>query len=224
MPRTSFTEATIKNISAYCEPKGVRVSSLIYDVKKTSFRAEIEEAMRVGPDMLMLGGYLPDAVILAQDAYRAEFKGKIAGFAYAIGPRFIERAGPVIADGVFAIEPIPATLSSAYSRLQGLIAKIDLDTYTCQGYDQINLALLAMARGKTPTGTGIRDNLRRIGDPGGVTVDNAPDGLRAIEAGKAINYQGASGPCKFAPNGDIAAAIFRILVVRGGAIETYKML
>ena len=81
-----------------------------------------------------------------------------------------------------------------------------------------------MACGKQPTGMAIRDNLRRIGDPDGVNVDGALDGLRALAAGTAINYQGASGPCKFAPNGDLAAANFRVSVVRGGAIETYRLL
>jgi branched-chain amino acid transport system substrate-binding protein len=224
MPRTAFAEATIKEIAAYCAGKGVKVSSLIYDAKKTEFRAELDEVARAGPDMLMLGGYLPDTVLLARDAYRAEYKGKIAGFAYAIGPRFVERAGPVVADGAYAIEPVPATGSSAYARLRRLTGNSDIDTYTCQGYDQINLALLAMACGKNPTGTGIRDNLRKIGDKAGVVVDNALDGLTALAQGKAIDYQGASGPCKFAGNGDLAAANFRVSRVRGGVIETYKML
>jgi branched-chain amino acid transport system substrate-binding protein len=224
MPKATFAEATVKAIKAECEPKGLKISSLVYDVKKTSFRGEIDEAVRASPDMLMLGGYMADTVILAQDAYRAAYKGKIAAFAFAVGPRFIERAGPVVADGVYAIEPVPATMSSAYARLQKLVSTMDLDTYTCQGYDQINLAILAMARGKDPTGTGIRDNLRKIGDPAGVAVDNAPAGLAALAAGKVIDYDGASGSCEFAANGDLAAANFRVSVVHGGAIETYKML
>jgi branched-chain amino acid transport system substrate-binding protein len=224
MPKATFAEATVKAIKAECEPKGLKISSLVYDVKKTSFRGEIDEAVRASPDMLMLGGYMADTVILAQDAYRAAYKGKIAAFAFAVGPRFIERAGPVVADGVYAIEPVPATMSSAYARLQKLVSTMDLDTYTCQGYDQINLAILAMARGKDPTGTGIRDNLRKIGDPAGVAVDNAPAGLAALAAGKPLDYDGASGSCEFAANGDLAAANFRVSVVHGGAIETYKML
>ena len=224
MPRDSLSESAVKNITAYCGPQGTKVSALIYDVRKTSFRAELDEVARANPDMLALGGYLPDTVVLAQDAYRAEFKGKIVGFAYAIGPRFIERAGPAVADGAYAIEPVPAIGSSGYARLQRLTARRDLDTYLCQGYDQINLAVLAMARGKTATGSGIRDNLRKIGDPRGVAVDNALDGLKALAAGRAINYEGASGPCKFTASGDLAAANFRVSVVRGGAIETYKLL
>jgi branched-chain amino acid transport system substrate-binding protein len=224
MPPTPFTDSTIKNIAAICEPKGIKISSLVYDAKKTGFRVELDEVMRAKADMLVLGGYQSDTVMLAKEAYRAEYKGKIVGFAYAIGPQFVEKAGVVVADGVYAIGPVAAVGSSAYARLRAIMTTPDLDTYVCQGYDAANLAILAMAWGKDPTGKGIRDNLRKIGDPDGVEVDNAVDGLKAIRAGKAINYEGASGPCKFAANGDIAAANFRVTVVRGGAIETYKML
>jgi branched-chain amino acid transport system substrate-binding protein len=224
MPQTAFTDSTIKNIAAICEPKGIKISSLVYDARKTGFRVELDEVMRATPDMLMLGGYQSDTVMIAQEAYRAGYKGKIVGFAYAIGPQFVEKAGVVVADGVYAIGPVAAIDSSAYARLRTIMKTPDLDTYVCQGYDEANLAILAMAWGKDTTGKGIRDNLRKIGGPDGVKVDNALDGLRAIREGKAINYEGASGPCKFAANGDIAAANFRVTIVRGGAIETYKML
>src|SRR5437899_9129610 len=164
MPPTPFTDSMIKNIAAICEPKGIKISSLVYDAKKTGFR-ELEEVMRAKPDMLVLGGYQSDTVLLAKEAYRAEYTGKIAGFAYAIGPQFVEKAGVVVADGIYAIGPIAAIDSSAYTRLRTMMKTPDLDTYVCQGYDATNLAILAMAWGKDPTGKGIRDNLRKIGDP-----------------------------------------------------------
>jgi branched-chain amino acid transport system substrate-binding protein len=224
MPQTPFTDSMIKNIAAICEPKGIKISSLVYNAKKTSFRGELDEVMRAKPDMLVLGGYQSDTVLLAKEAYRAEYTGKIVGFAYAIGPQFVEMAGVVVADRIYAIGPVAAIDSTAYARLRTMMNTPDLDTYVCQGYDATNLAILAMACGKDPTGKGIHDNLRKIGDPNGVNVDNALDGLRAIREGKPINYEGASGPCKFAANGDIAAANFRVTIVRGGVIETYKML
>jgi branched-chain amino acid transport system substrate-binding protein len=92
-----------------------------------------------------------------------------------------------------------------------------------QGYDEANLAILSIANAKEASGTAIKDNVRKIGDPDGVKVDNAVEGLKALTAGQRINYLGASSPCKFAPNGDIATSQFRINVVRKGKIETYKV-
>ena len=80
-----------------------------------------------------------------------------------------------------------------------------------------------MAAANTASGTAIRDTVRRIGDPAGVKVDNAPDGLKALAAGKPINYLGASSSCKFAPNGDVLETHFRINVVHGGRIETLRI-
>ncbi|MGH7227110.1 MAG: ABC transporter substrate-binding protein, partial [Gemmataceae bacterium] len=99
----------------------------------------------------------------------------------------------------------------------------DVDIYLAQGYDEVNLAILGMAEGEKASGTAIRDNLRKIGDPTGAKVSNAVDGLKLLSQGRRINYLGASGPCKFAPNGDILQSHFRINIVRNGEIETYKV-
>ena len=113
--------------------------------------------------------------------------------------------------------------STAYARLQKALGRQDLDIYTCHGYDEASLAILSIAYAKEASGTAIKDSIRKIGDPDGVKVDNAMDGLKALAEGKRINYLGASGPCKFAPNGDISTSVFRINIVRKGKIETYKV-
>src|SRR5258706_306725 len=103
MPQAAFTDSTIKNIAAICEPKGIKISSLVYDAKKTGFRIELDEVMRA-------------------------------------------------------------------------------------------------------------------------KADKALEGRRATRGGKGTNSEAASGPCKFAGNGDLAAPIFRVSIVRGGASETSKIL
>ena len=224
MPQTPFTESTFRLVGEACAAKGIKVSTTIYDAKKTGFRSEVDAMVASGADMLMMGGYLPDTIVLAKDIYRASFKGKAVGFAYAMGPQFIDGAGKQVADGTFSIEPIPDAASTAYARLAKGLGKATPDIYACHGYDEVNLAVLAMAAGREASGTAIKDNLRKIGDVSGVKVDNAPDGLKALQDGKAINYLGASGVCKFAPNGDVASAQFKVNVVKDGKIETYKTL
>jgi branched-chain amino acid transport system substrate-binding protein len=49
----------------------------------------------------------------------------------------------------------------------------------------------------------VRDHLRRISQGPGVKVDSAVEGLKLLAQGKAINYEGASGPCDFTETGDI---------------------
>ena len=147
------------------------------------------------------------------------------GFAYGIVPAFIDGAGKEAAEGVFSIaDPSPAFDSSAYAKLKTLVKRDTLDTFICQAYDHANLAILSMAKGKDPTGTGIRDNIRKISNTdGGTVVDNALDGLKLIAEGKEIKYSGASGPCKFADNGNIIEVAFRTAQVKDGKLVEVKM-
>ncbi len=225
MPQTPFTETTFKAIRETVEPKGVKVTSAIIDNKKTSFRSEIDEMMRANPDLFMMGGYLAEDIVMAKDVFRANYKGKIVGFAYGITPAFIEGAGKEAAEGIYgSAEPAPAGGSSAYAKLKELVKRDTLDTYICQAYDHANLAILAMAKGKDASGTGIRDNIRKIANnDSAMKVDNALDGLKAIADGKEIKYSGASGPCKFSDIGNIIEVAFRTTQVKDGKLVEVKI-
>src|SRR4051812_25834277 len=226
MPQTPFTESVFKTIREEAEPKGVKINTAIIDNKKTSFRSEIDEMVRANPDIFMMGGYLAEDIVMAKDLFRAGYKGKVMGFAYGITPAFIEGAGKEAAEGIYSIaDPSPALDSSAYAKLKALVKKDQLDTFQCQAYDHANMAILSMARGKDASGSGIRDNIRKISgnDESGVVVDNALDGLKLIAEGKEIKYSGASGPCKFADNGNIIEVAFRTAQVKDGKLVEVKM-
>jgi branched-chain amino acid transport system substrate-binding protein len=225
MPQTPFTETVFNAIRATVEPKGVKIQSVIIDGKKTSFKSEIDEMVRANPDLFMMGGYQAENIVMAKDLFRANYKGKVIGFAYGMTPGFIDGAGKEAAEGMYACaEPSPAGGSSAYAKLKALVKKDALDTYICQAYDHANLAILAMAKGKEATGTGIRDNIRKIANnDAGVKVDNALDGLKAIGEGKEIKYSGASGPCKFSDIGNIIEVAFRTTQVKDGKLVEVKI-
>ena len=225
MPQTPFTESVLKTIRADVEPKGVKVTTAVIDNKKNSFRSEIDEMVRANPDIFMMGGYVAENIVMAKDLFRANYKGKVMGFAYGVVPAFIDGAGKEAAEGIYSIaDPSPAFDSTAYTKVKALLKKDQLDTFQCQAYDHANLAILSMAKGKDATGTGIRDNIRKISNTeGGTVVDNALDGLKLIAEGKEIKYSGASGPCKFADNGNIIEVAFRTAQVKDGKLVEVKM-
>ena len=225
MPQTPFTESVLKTIRADVEPKGVKVTTAVIDNKKNSFRSEIDEMVRANPEIFMMGGYVAENIVMAKDLFRANYKGKVMGFAYGVVPAFIDGAGKEAAEGIYSIaDPSPAFDSTAYTKLKALLKKDQLDTFQCQAYDHANLAILSMAKGKDATGTGIRDNIRKISNTdGGTVVDNALDGLKLIAEGKEIKYSGASGPCKFADNGNIIEVAFRTAQVKDGKLVEVKM-
>src|SRR5262245_5110367 len=147
MPQTPFTETVFKAVKDQCEPKGVKITTAIIDNKKNSFRSEIDEMARANPDIFMMGGYVAENIVMAKDLFRANYKGKVMGFAYGIVPAFVDGAGKEAAEGIYSIaDPAPAVDSSAYAKLKTLLKKDQLDTFQCQAYDHANLAILAMAK------------------------------------------------------------------------------
>ncbi len=163
-------------------------------------------------------------MVLLKDLYRAGFKGKILGQAYAVNQKLIDQIGQnEVVEGVYTFAPSVAEGSSALERVKKMSGLANPDPYTSQVYDHTNLVLMAMAAAKDTTGTAIKDNIRKVSQGGGKPVDNALDGLKAIAAGEKVDYAGASGPCDFDDKGDILDCKFRYEQIKGGKATLVKV-
>ncbi|WP_431282325.1 ABC transporter substrate-binding protein [Humitalea sp. 24SJ18S-53] len=223
MPQTPFTQSQFAAMKTAAERAGSTAELLIYDATKPSLRTEVDQAMRSRPDVIVAGGYTPDTSVLLRDLYRASFRGKILSFAYSVNQAMLGAIPKEVTEGVMTLAPSPAEGSGAYAKVQRLVNNQSPDPYTCQIYDQVNLILMAMAKGGDATGQIVRDNVRLVSQGSGEAVDNALDGLRAIAAGRAVNYDGASGPCDFNEVGDIIDVKFRYEQVRDGTLVLMKI-
>ncbi len=180
------------------------VGAVIYDKDKTTFRSEIDQALRAKPDMVYLNGYTPDVTVVAKELYKAGYTGARIAQGYAVNPKFLTSLPNEVTDGIYTAQPTPALESAGYRRLAKAMGSDELDPYTCQCHDHASLVCLAIAHAKgEATGTAIRDHVRKISQGSGVKVDSAVEGLKLLAQGKAINYEGASGPCDFTEIGDI---------------------
>jgi branched-chain amino acid transport system substrate-binding protein len=224
IPQTPFTQATFELMGKVLPKGGATHQGLIYDDKKTTYRTEVDQVLRSNPDMIFAAGYTPDTVVLLKDLYRAGFKGKIIGFGYSINQKLVDQVGqPEVVEGVYAYSPSPAEGSAAYENVKKSIGVTSPDPYTCQVYDHVNLVLLAIAQAKVATGEAIKDNIRKVAQGGGKTVDNAVDSLKAIAAGEKVDYTGASGPCDFDDKGDIVDCKFRYDQIKAGKFTLVKI-
>lgn len=223
-PQTPFAKSQFDNIAEAVKKAGGETGSLIYDDKKPAYRTEIDEAMRFKPDAIVFGGYTPDTTVMLKDLYRADFKGTKIAFGYSVNQKLVESVPAEVVDKTFMISPSPAEGSKAYEKLVKLIGVASPDPYTTQIYDHINLVLMAIAMGGDSSGEAIKNNLRKVSQaPGGVKIDSAVDGLKAIAAKQAVDYDGASGPCDFTDIGDISDSKFRYEQVQGGKIALVKI-
>lgn len=215
-PQTPFTQSQLANMKPAIEAAGGSIELLIYDANKPSLRTEVDQALRARPDLIVLGGYTPDTTVLLRDIFRAGFRGKLLAYAYSVNQQMISALPNEVTEGIYTLAPSPAQGSGGFDRVKRIVGNDNPDPYTCQIYDHVNLVLMAMAVGGDGTGQAIHDNIRKVSQGGGERVDNAMDGLRAIAAGKKVDYDGASGPCDFTEAGDITDCKFRYEQVRGG--------
>ena len=224
IPQTPFTQTTIDILNRVLPKGGATHASLVYDDKKTTYRTEVDQALRGNPDMILANGYTPDSVVLLKDLYRAGYKGKIAGFAYSLNQKLIDQIGqPEVVEGVYTFAPSPSESSNAYEQVKKVTGLAAPDPYTCQVYDHANMVLMAIAQAKDATGVAIKDNIRKICQGGGKSVDNAVDGIKAITAGEKVDYSGASGPCDFDDKGDILSCKFRYEHIKAGKFTLVKI-
>jgi ABC-type branched-subunit amino acid transport system substrate-binding protein len=222
--QTPFAQPSFELIKEHYEKAGRKVvGQIIYEKDKTSFRSECDQIMKAKPDIVYLNGYTPDTIVLSKDLYRAGYQGMRIAQGYAVDSKFVEGVPPEVAEGIYAISPSPALEGTSYKRAAAILGTNDVSTYAAQTYDHASLVILAIAKAGEATGTAIKENLRKISQGSGETVDNAVEGLKLLAAGKEINYTGASGPCDFNEIGDILDCQFKYEQVEKGKLKILRV-
>lgn len=191
------------------------VGQTIYDASKTSFRTEIDQALKAAPDAIYLNGYAPDTTVLLRELYQAGFDGKTFTLAYAANAKVIASLPTEVTEGLVTMAPSPDIDSPAYQRVQSILGP-NPDPYSCQVHDQVSLVALAIGKAGQASGPAIHDAVRAVGNPAGTKISSAAVGLRLLAQGQAVNYEGASGPCKFTDIGNIESCKFRFETIERG--------
>lgn len=191
------------------------LGDVIYDASKSSFRSEVDQALRTKPDSVYLNSYTPDLIVLLRELYRAGFDGKKLTLGYAANAKLLDALPADVTEGLLSYAPSPDLDSPAYVAVKAILGA-EPDPYSCQVYDHVNLVALAIAKAGVASGQGVHDAVRLVSQGDGQTVSSAVEGLKLLAAGKDVNYDGASGPCDFLPSGDIADCKFRFEVAEKG--------
>jgi hypothetical protein len=90
-------------------------------------------------------------------------------------------------------------------------------------FDASMVAFLAAVKGCSASDAVLKRNLIPVSGPPGmkVTFQNLTAGVKALLAGKDIDYEGAFSPVDFDRNGDIGSAVYEIWRYNGnGNIST----
>jgi ABC-type branched-subunit amino acid transport system substrate-binding protein len=194
------------------------MGALTYEKDKTSYRSEIDQALRAQPDLIYLNGYTPDTTVLLRELYQAGFDGPRFAQSYAVTQKVLDALPAAVTEKVYTAQPSADIDSPAYALAKARLGN-DPDSYEAQATDWISLVTLAIAKAGSATGTSVRDTVRRISQGDGVKVYSAVEGLKKLAGGQEINYEGASGPCDFTDIGDIQGCKFRFQTVESGKFK-----
>ena len=219
-----FAQPTQERATEVLKQKGSQmVGTLIYDKDKTTYRSEVDQALKTNPDLIYLNGYAPDVTILLRDLYRAGYPGMRFAQSYAVTTKVLESLPHEVTEGIVTVQPSSDIASPAYELARKRLGIAEPDSYETQATDWASLVSLAIAKAKVATGTGIHDNVRKISQGSGTKVYSAVEGLKLLAQGTEINYEGASGPCDFTEIGDIVDCKFRYNKVAGGKFVLLKV-
>jgi len=219
-----FSQPTQERATEVLKQKGSEmVGTLIYDKDKTTYRSEVDQALKTNPDLIYLNGYAPDVTILLRDLYRASYTGMRFSQSYAVTSKVLESLPPEVTEGVITVQPSADVSSPAYELARKRLGIADPDSYETQATDWASLVCLSIAKAKAATGIAIHDNVRKVSQGSGTKVYSAVDGLKLLAQGKEINYEGASGPCDFTDIGDIVDCKFRYNKVGAGKFVLLKV-
>ncbi|MDS0294758.1 ABC transporter substrate-binding protein [Halogeometricum luteum] len=171
-----------------------------------------------GPDGLVVIGYPESGIQLFRDYY-----SQSDGAEAILIPDGL-RDGALPAQVGNDMENVTGTAPAAGGPNQEAFVSLFQEEYgsapgvfTSQSFDSAAIGILANAAAGENSGPAIKEQMRRIANPGGMEVgpDNFVEGVEAAANGEDVNYQGASSSTNFDQNGDPASAAYAIWEFEG---------
>ncbi len=88
------------------------------------------------------------------------------------------------------------------------------------------ICILAAVAANSGKGSDIVKQIQRVSSIPGRTYTylDLAGAIRAIKAGKDINYEGVGGPVDFDKNGDLSAALYNVYTYKDGKQEVVRQL
>lgn len=223
-------DASIGNERSFSESwtakHGTTPARVQYQPNQPSYRAEIQEIMAANPDILLLHGYELDATIILRQLFEVGYTGKIITPEFAATARLIKSIGNEAVEDIFVLRFISNEGSPTFKVFQDFAARVGGNyiignPYAAIAFDQINLLSLGIEKaGVEATNVQIAQAIRDISNPDAPVVSSFEEGREKLRSGATkLNYDGASGPCDFAPNGTTPAK-FGVFVIKEGVVQS----
>jgi branched-chain amino acid transport system substrate-binding protein len=226
-----FGNGTAPDTKTALEKLGGKVAGMVpYAENQPSYRAEVQKALALKPDSLILIGLSQDGTLILREWFSLGGTQNVIlhntmrsmDVIKGVGERFLSKAVGV--DNGQASGPSADAFNKDFEAAYGHPA-VGPGLHTM--YDAAAVTLLAMQAAPKLDGPSIRDALRAVQDPNGIEVTAGVEGLKkgldALKAGRKIRYVGATGAFRFDKYGDVTGPML-LWKLHNGAIETEKVL
>jgi len=224
---TAYGVGLNAQLKAVLEKGKATVTSISFPENETSVSSYVDKALAGNPDAVVLVTYNESKKLIPA----LQAKGFSGGNVYLVDGNAVDYSKESYAtylNGAKASIPGKALDAAFKSKLAAAYKKYEKKTladytYGESIYDAVILGALAATAAKDASGVGIKSQLTEISKAGAgkVTVSNFADGVKALKAGKKINYDGKTGAIEFDKNGDPTGAY--IGIYRYSAAGTFKL-
>ena len=192
---------------------GEVVAESLFNEGDSSFDAQISEVTAANPDAIALITF-DQAKIITPALVGSGYPGDKLYFVDGNLADYSKDWAPGLVAGSKGTLPglDVGTLGDFTDRLKGVDPSLTDYSYAAESYDAVVLLALAAYAANSTDGTEIAKYLQQVsgGSGDGEKVTSFEDGIKLLDEGKQIDYDGPSGPITFDENGDPTEATIGI--------------
>jgi ABC-type branched-subunit amino acid transport system substrate-binding protein len=224
----AYGEGLSENFAAAFEELGGEVPAQVsHEQEQPTYLAELQKATAGKPDALAALSYPQSGAVYIKEAIENNL---IKTFLFCDGTKSEDIVKAVGAEN---LEGMKGTVAAASPYPEAWVSEFEAEftefpplPYIAESYDAVIMIALGAAKAESTDPAEIRDAMRTLNDPSGEKINPGAAGIKKalelIKAGKAINYQGASGFSGWDDNGDVPSGYIEIWKIEGGKIVTVR--
>jgi len=205
--------------------EGQAVERVSFEPEQSSYATEVDTAMGVDPDFLLIVCFPRSGIQLFHDFYdNQDDESPIIVPDGLIDSEFSDDVGNPM-NNVWGIVPTAdGPGADAFAQLYEEEWGEEPTVFNSHAYDAAAVVMLANARAGENDGTAIRDNIREVANPPGetITVENLAEGLKMAARDEDIQYEGASSSTVFDENGDMTITPYDLVRYENGELTTLR--
>ena len=228
----AFGTGLLPPLKRSLERSGMRVRGpLLYDPTAASDNSEADDIVQGNPDAYVILDFPANYAKIGSALLRTgRFNGRklfVAGGWPATIPSFIPAASLEGARGTVAGSLTGTKAAEAFHQLYtSAPGTKDRQTLELNNFDGALICILAALAADSAKGSDIVQQIRRVASVPGRTYTylNLAAAIKAVRAGKNINYEGVGGPVDFDAKGDLTAALYNVYTYKDGKQDVVRTL